>query len=93
MINPWMSLWWKGALLAAEAQQVVGMRVMGALMGNPLDLATLSNEKMDAAFKANIALARHIASGGDAVGAAAKSVQVYRRKVRSNRRKLTRQSS
>ncbi len=90
MTNPWMSLWWKSAMLAAEAQQVIGMRVMAAAMGNPLDLASLSSEKMDAAFKANIALARHLANGGDAIGAAAKSVQVYRRKVRSNRRKLGR---
>lgn len=75
-------------MLGAEMQQVIGLRLIGAANGHPFNVASLSAEKIDAVFKANVALATHILRGGDALGGAAKSLQVYTRKVRANRRRL-----
>lgn len=72
-------------MLAAEMQQVIGMRLIGAANGHPFNVASLSAEKINAAFKANLASAAHFARTGDALGAATKSLRVYRRKVRANR--------
>lgn len=77
-------------MLFAEAQQVIGLRLFGALTGKPLDLASLSREKAATAVKATNAAARSLVGGGGPVAAASKSLQVYRRKVKANRRKLSR---
>ena len=89
-MNPWITLWWKGAMLGLEAQQVMGLRLLGVTNGTPLDVVHLSGEKMQAAFLANFAAAQALATSGSPAKAITKSFQVYTRMVRSNRRALVR---
>ena len=79
MFKPWINL----MMLAAESQQVIGLRVMQAALGGPkaqAEAALMVTEK--------IAAANH-AMGRLMMGATPDSVVTgYRRKVRANSRRL-----
>ena len=81
MFRSWFSL----ALLAAESQHVIGLRLMKLVLGgsNACDEASLMvTEKMSAATEA-------LPAGHLMVGASPASVvQAYRTKVRANSRRL-----
>ena len=75
--NPWLD--W--ALLAAESQQVILLRMMKLAGGGAAaeaEAVRMTTEKVTAMAEAGLKLA----TGGDVV-------RLYRRKVRANRRRLT----
>ena len=76
--------WINMSMLAAEAQQVIWLRTMKLALGGPgvhREVRRMVTEKVTAANKA---------TGKLMAGSSANSVvQVYRRKVRSNARRLS----
>ncbi len=80
----WWGLAWNTGLLAMEAQHVIGLRVAKLMTGGPeatKEAASMVSEKMLAAAEA----AMKLASGGSGLSV----IHDYRRKVRSNRKRLT----
>ena len=80
----------QGAWLAMEAQQVIALRIMKLARGGPeaaREAERMVSEKVDAARKAAgmMAAAR---TRGAADGGPAKVVQMLRRRVRANRKRL-----
>jgi hypothetical protein len=78
--NPWLDL----ALLTAESQQVILLRMMklaGGGAGAQAELRLMTSEKVSAMGEAGIDLM----TGGDADSV----VRGYRRKVRANLRRLS----
>lgn len=83
------AIWWKNSMnltmLAFEAQGVIAQRMMKVAMGGPTVQAELNrmvSEKMVAAARAGI----QIATGASQ----ATVIRGYRKKVRSNSRRLSR---
>ncbi|MFO0991204.1 MAG: hypothetical protein U1E67_04635 [Hyphomicrobiales bacterium] len=89
-MNPFLGAWWKMTMLGLEAQQVIALRLLQAAAGRPLNIDRLVSEKIGAASRANQALGRELALGGTPITAANKAIDVYKRKVGSNRRRLSR---
>jgi len=77
--------WWDVAMLAAEAQQVIWLRLLKLAAGGPaahVEAQRMMSEKPAAVLQAAAGLAM-----GDT---SAKMVKRYRKKVRANRRRLSR---
>ena len=77
--------WWNVGMLAAEAQQVVWLRCMRLVAGG----ATASAEAQRMVSE-KVALAGPVAVGILMGDSAVKMVKRYRKKVRANRRRLSR---
>ncbi len=73
-------------MVAVEAQQVMGLRILN----KRVNLARLSVEKMDAAVASTLATTKELLTGGSPLRASHKILAVYARKVKANRRNLTR---
>jgi hypothetical protein len=85
MFSNWMKLGWDWTMLAIESQQVLALRVAKLSLGG----ATASKEASRMVSEKVIAVgqvAAHTANGGSAHSV----VKKYRKKVRSNRRRLAR---
>ena len=83
MRNPWLNL----ALLAVESQQVIALRMMRLAGGGKMaeaEIQRMTAEKVTAMTEAGVKLM----TGGSADSV----VSDYRRKVRANRRRLTKNS-
>ena len=79
MLKPWINL----TMLAAESQQVIGLRMMQAAFGGPKAQAEASLMVTEKIAAANHALGRLM------MGATPDSVVTgYRRRVRANSRRL-----
>jgi hypothetical protein len=78
--------------LGLEAQQVIALRMakfaMGADPGGH-EVRRMVTEKASAAMEAHAGLVQAMASG-DMTGAPGRTLAIYRRKVRANRRRLSR---
>lgn len=91
MRNPWMRLTMDSWALGMEASTVIGLRTLKMAVGGPAaqaEAALMINEKI----AASLALQSRAMTGGlgfTPQAAAAKTVAHYRRKVRANRRRLT----
>jgi hypothetical protein len=85
--------WLGAAALAAEAQWVIGLRLMLMAGGGTVAAAEaqrMVSEKMLAAAQAQLAAGLALATGRGLDGAARAAANPYRRAVRANRRRLTR---
>ena len=89
--NPWQRFGFDAWSLGLEASAVVGLRTMKIAAGGPAgeaEATLMIDEKVDAA----LALQRLAMTGGlgfSAQRAASKTLALYRRKVRANRRRLS----
>jgi hypothetical protein len=84
MFGTWMKLALNTSMLAFETQQVIGLRLLKLTLGGPAasrEANRMVAEKMAAFGEASA----KVATGGTA-GSVIKS---YRKKVRANRRRLT----
>jgi hypothetical protein len=85
MFGNWMTLGLNWTMLAIESQHVIALRMAKLSLGGAAasrEASRMITEK----FIAFDQLAAHVAKGGSAHSA----VKKYRRKVRSNRRRLAR---
>lgn len=88
--NPWLKLSLDAVQLGAEAGHVMALRMMKLADGGAGALAEaqlMVAEKMQAAVEAQGALLQGALTGSVHAGPQ-KAMQVYRRKVRANRRRL-----
>jgi hypothetical protein len=89
--NPWLRLGFDTWALGMEVSQVIALRTLKILSGGPTaeaEARRMVDEKVEAGF----ALQSTALTGGlghTPHGAASKVVAHYRRKVRANRRRLT----
>jgi len=90
--NAWFSLSSQAALLGWEAQNVMALRLMRLAAGGALaqsESARMISEKMFALGEAQAAAAVAAMKGGDSPRVAKKVLGVYKKRVRKNRRRLT----
>jgi hypothetical protein len=89
--NPWLRLGFNTWALGMEASSVIALRTLKILSGGAAGEAE-ARRMVDEKVEAGFALQSTALTGGlcpTAHGAAAKVVAHYRRKVRANRRRLT----
>ncbi len=89
--NPWLRLGWDAWALSLEASTVIGLRTMKLAAGGAAadaEAARMVAEKVKASLELQT-LALTGGLGTSAPGAAAKTLGHYRRKVRANRRRLS----
>ncbi len=90
-LNPWAALGWSAWSLGLEASTVIGLRTLKIAAGGPAGEAEAHRmvaEKIDA----GLALQTMALSGGlgfTPQDAASRTLTHYRRKVRANRRRLS----
>jgi hypothetical protein len=98
MLNPmrtwsaWFSLSSQAALLGLEAQNVMALRLMRLAAGGALaqsESTRMISEKMLALGEAQTAAALATIKGGKSPHVAKKVLGVYKKRVRGNRRRLT----
>ncbi len=92
--NPWLKLSVDTFWLGAEASQVVALRMMklaGGGAGAAAEAQRMVTEKVAAAMAVQTELALGAMSGSPHAGPT-KAVALYRRKVRANRRRLSREA-
>lgn len=90
--NPWVRLGWDAWMLGAESASVVRLRTMKIVAGGPVanhEARRMVDEKVEAAQALGL-MAMTGALGFTAPAAVDKTIKHYRRKVRANRRRLTR---
>lgn len=91
--NPWLALSAQTALLGWEAQRVIALRLMriagGGARGHA-EAQRMVTEKLAAAVEAQAAVAASAIAGGSTRGVAKKVLGVYGKRVRANRRRLSR---
>jgi hypothetical protein len=87
----WLDLSLDTARLGCDASQVIGLRMALAAAGGPgapAEFARMVNEKAQTAIDAHILLTRSVLDG-EAHLAPARTVALYRERVESNCRRLT----
>lgn len=90
--NPWLRLGQEAWLLGAESAAVIALRSIKIAAGGPAaetEARRMVSEKIEAAQALGV-MAATGALGFTAPGVADKSLKHYRRKVRANRRRLSR---
>ena len=93
MFNNWIALSYEVARLGWEAQNVIMLRMMKlAIGGAPAgrEANRIVQEKIAAAGEAALAAASVAASAGWRPKAARKVLRVYKKRVRANKRRLSR---
>ena len=93
MINPWISLGLKAWQVGLEAQSVIALRMMRLAAGGARaksEASRMVTEKVTAAGEAQVAAAAAALRGSKKHVVAGKALNVYRKRVRSNRRRLSR---
>ena len=93
MYNPWLGLAFKAIELGIEAQSVIALRVMRLAAGGARGRAEASRmvaEKVGALAEAQTAAAAAILTGRRQKVVAGKVLNTYKKRVRANRRRLTR---
>jgi len=93
MCHPLWSLWLQSALLVLDAQWVIGLRMARLFAGGAAAEAEMSRlvwEKLVAAAEAMSDAAAATAGGRSGVAIAHQTLRGYRKRVRANRRRLTR---
>jgi len=89
--NPWLRIGMDAWSLGLEASSVIGLRTLKIAAGGPAaeaEAQRMVSEKVDAAMALQIK-AMTGGLGFTPPGAAAKTLAHYRRKVRANRRRLS----
>ena len=80
----------QGAMLAVEAQQVIGLRLTKMAQGGPgvrSEATLMVSEKLDTLVESGQLMMQAALGGKEDLGAG-EVMQLYRRKVRANRRRL-----
>ena len=93
MYNPWLGLAFKAIELGIEAQSVIALRMMRLAAGGARGRAEASRmvaEKVGALAEAQTAVAAAILTGRRQKVVAGKVLNTYKKRVRANRRRLTR---
>ena len=93
MFNNWIAISWEAARLEWEAQSVIMLRMMKLAMGGApsrVEAHRMVQEKIAAVGEAVTAAASAAASAGSRPTAARKVLRVYKKRVRSNKRRLSR---
>lgn len=93
--NPWLALSAQATLLGWDAQRVIALRLLRIAAGGARGRAEaqrMVTEKLAAAAEAQAAVASSALSGGAGGGrrAAKKVLRIYGKRVRANRRRLSR---
>ncbi len=93
MWNPWLALSSQAALLGWEAQRVIALRLMrlaaGGVRGHA-EVQRMMTEKLAAAAEAQAAAMAGAIEGGTSHRVGKKVLSVYKKRVRANRRRLSR---
>jgi hypothetical protein len=92
VINPWFSLAYEATQLGFDAQRVIALRFMRLATGGASGQAEahrMISEKPTALVEAQFAAAGALAGGSSAV-ATRKILAVYKKRVRANKRRLSR---
>jgi len=92
---PTLSLWFQMAHLTAEAQMVIGMRMLGMAGMWPVTKAEnnrMFSEKNDALREALAAQAAAMMIGATPLAIATAGLKPYRRRTRANARRLARRA-
>jgi hypothetical protein len=87
----WGQMAFQGTMLAIEAQQVIAMRLTKMALGGPdvhKEAELMVSEKLETMAEGGRIMTM-AALGGKSDMGADKVVQLYRRKVRANRRRLS----
>jgi hypothetical protein len=90
--NAWCALSLQTARLGWEAQNVIAFRLMRMATQNPgnqTEARRMVTEKVAALGEAQAAAAAAVIKGGKSHRVAKKVLSVYKRRVRANRRRLT----
>ena len=93
MYNPWLGLAFKAFELGIEAQSVIALRMMRLAAGGARGRAEANRmvaEKVGALAEAQTAAAAAILTGRREKIVAGKVLNTYRKRVRANRRRLSR---
>jgi len=93
VFNSWLSIAYDSVRIGLEAQGVIASRMMRIAAGGALaetEVLGMVTEKSAAFVEAQMMAARALARGGKSSGAARKALGVYRKRVRKNRRRLSR---
>ena len=92
MTAPYFSLLMRSAFLAMEAQQVIWLRMMRVAAGGVAadrEIARMGTEKFKAAAEIGAAAAFAAIGGQSGDRIAGKAIRGYRKRVRANKRRLT----
>lgn len=93
MFNPWLDLSFKAFQLGMESQSVIALRMMRLASGgrrSQTEASRMVSEKAAAAVEAQIQVAAGILTGQKDHVIAGKALKVIRKRVRANRRRLSR---
>jgi hypothetical protein len=93
MLNPWISLGMKAWQIGFEAQNVTALRMLRLAAGGAraeAEASRMVTEKILAAGEAQMAAAAAAMRGHKKHVVAGKAINVYRKRVRANRRRLFR---
>jgi hypothetical protein len=92
MLKAWLDLSSQAALMGLEAQQVIALRLMRLAAGGALaesEASRMITEKVEAFSEAQAATAIATMKGHNSNQVAKKALGVYRKRIRRNRRRLT----
>lgn len=93
MFNPWIPLIFKTMQLGFEAQSVIVLRTMRFAAGGArarTEARRMMTDKVAACVEAQAVAASAVASGRKDTVVAGKVVRVFKRRVRANKRRLSR---
>lgn len=93
MLNPWFSLIFKTVQLGIEAQSVIALRMIRFAAGGSAaqaEVRRMITDKVAAGVEAQTVAAWGVASGQKDAVVAGKVLRVVKRRVRANKRRLSR---
>ena len=93
MFNPWLDLSFKAFQLGLETQSVVALRMMRLASGGAraqTEARRMVSEKAAAAVEAQVAATAAAVAGHRDHVIAGKALKVFRKRVRANKRRLSR---
>lgn len=93
MLNPWLTLSFKAFQLGLDAQKVVALRMMRLASGGTraeVEASRMVVEKAAAVTEAQIATTAAAMAGHKDHVVAGKVLKVFRKRVRANKRRLSR---
>jgi hypothetical protein len=96
MLNPWLSFGLKAWQIGLEAQSVVALRMLRLAAGGPraeAEASRMVTEKVLSASEAQIAAAMAAMRGHKEHVIAGQALKVYGKRVRANRRRLSRRKA
>ena len=92
MFNSWIAVSLSAARLGWDAQKVIALRLMRLTVGRvgPTEAGLMITEKIAAATEAHAVATQFALEGGNGHTAAKKVMNVYKKRVRANKRRLSR---